>query len=722
MAIPKVSLSLGGNWGVAIALIAVLLAAAFLFYRYTLPPLPPARRMVLTAIRALALTLLILIFFEPVFRLVLSDEQPPAIAVLVDNSQSMTVPSAHNRSSEIKPLLKGGDFDRLPSGAALKVYLFASGLQPLKPPAPDSLTFSGEITDLSGAMVALKNRLSKENIRAVALISDGNYTAGRNPLYDAEALGVPVFTVGIGDTNEQKDILVQKVVSNSIAYSETRVPVDVTVKSSGYNGENVEVTVAEGSSLVDRTMVKLKEGVHEYSLRLFVEPKEEGTKKYTVKVSGLPGELTEKNNARSFFVKVLKSKLKILLLAGAPSPDVSAVRQALTEDGHFRVTAFIQKSADEFYETAFSQALLDSADCLVLIGYPSAASSNALLEKVREAADREKKPLLFINSKSTDYTKLRQLETLLPFSWSGTSQNEMLVGAMVAPARKNHPLIVLEGNATEQTWQQLPPIYKTQTVFRAKPESDVLVSLTFQNVPLGEPLMLTRNLNGQKSCAITGHGIWRWRLLVQDNTETGKFFPMLMGNAVRWLTTKEDQKRVRIAPVKEAFTTADPAEFTGQVYDEQLRPVENAEVVVELERDRERSRFSLNAVGNGRYEGAIEGLAEGDYVYRGSATVGGTSLGEDRGKFSVGQVNVEFLQTRMNKPLLEQIAYQTGGKYYDIDRAEELARDLATGAKLGPKETVTTSEIELWNWHYLAALVILLFAVEWFLRKRSGML
>jgi len=309
MAIPKVSLSLGGNWGIAVALIAALLAAAFLFYRYTLPPLPPARRTVLTAIRALALTLLVLIFFEPVFRLVLSDEQPPAIAVLVDNSQSMTVPSAHNRSSEIERLLKGGEFNRLPSGAVMKGYLFASRLQPLESRAPDSLTFNGEITDLSGAMAELKSRLSKDNIRAVALISDGNYTAGRNPLYDAEALGVPVFTVGIGDTNEQKDILVQKVVSNSIAYSETRVPVDVTIKSSGYNGENVEVTVAEGSSLIDRATVKLKEGVHEYSLRLFVEPKEEGTKKYTVKVSGLPGELTGKNNARSFFIKVLRSKL-----------------------------------------------------------------------------------------------------------------------------------------------------------------------------------------------------------------------------------------------------------------------------------------------------------------------------------------------------------------------------------------------------------------------------
>jgi len=35
---------------------------------------------------------------------------------------------------------------------------------------------------------------------------------------------------------------------------------------------------------------------------------------------------------------------------------------------------------------------------------------------------------------------------------------------------------------------------------------------------------------------------------------------------------------------------------------------------------------------------------------------------------------------------------------------------------------VNASEIELWNWKYLAGLVILLFAVEWFIRKRSGML
>jgi hypothetical protein len=718
----KFSFSLGGNVLVVLLLLAALLAAAFLFYRYTLPPLAPLRRITLSVIRSLALVLLLLIFFEPILRLVQTDRQTAGLAVLVDNSQSMSLPTARNNASGIGQLVHRSDLSRLPSGAAVRLHLFASRLQPEQAALPDSLSFDGETTDLSATLAGLKDQIARENIRGVVLISDGNYTNGRNPIYDAEALGVPLFTVGVGDTAEQKDILIAKVVSNTIAYAETRVPVDVTVRSSGYADQNVEVTLSEGSALLDRAVLKVKEGTREYPIRMFFEPKEEGTKKYTVNVSRLPGELTEKNNTRSFFVKVLRSKLRILLLAGTPTPDLSAVRQVFLEDGHFGVTSYVQKSRDVFYEGPFQRTALDSADCLVLVGFPSQGSSAAILQQVAEAVDRQKKPLLFINSRKTDYSKLQQLEPILPFGWSGVSQNEILVGAAIPGLHKNHPLATLQGTMTEETWQRLPPIFKTQTTFRAKPESDLLASTTFQNLVLGEPLIVARNINGQKSYAITGEGVWRWRLLVQDDSRIANFFPLLMGNVVRWLTTREDQKRVRIAPLKEVFTTAEPVEMTGQVYDEQLRPEDDAEVTVELERGKERTKFSLNPVGNGRYEGSLEGLPGGDYTFTGKATAGGTVLGEDRGKFTVGQVNVEFLQTRMNKQLLEQMAFQTGGKYFDIDSSDGLARDIASAVKLDPKEIVTASEIELWNWKYLAALIIILFAVEWFLRKRSGML
>jgi hypothetical protein len=88
----------------------------------------------------------------------------------------------------------------------------------------------------------------------------------------------------------------------------------------------------------------------------------------------------------------------------------------------------------------------------------------------------------------------------------------------------------------------------------------------------------------------------------------------------------------------------------------------------------------------------------------------------------VGQLSVEFLQTRMNKELLEQIAFRTGGRFYTPNTAAALTSDAGQSVRFSSKESFSASEIEVWNWRYLAFLIIALFATEWFLRKRSGML
>jgi hypothetical protein len=441
-----------------------------------------------------------------------------------------------------------------------------------------------------------------------------------------------------------------------------------------------------------------------------------------VSVSKLPGELVEKNNSKSIFVKVLRSKLRIILLAGSPGPDVPAVRQALIEDGRFTVQGYVQKNANEFYEGTLSSSAIDSADCLILVGFPSPATSVALLRQVREAVEQKRKPLLFINGKNVDYGKLQSLEPFLPFSWSSMESQEVNVVASVNDRQKTNSLVTLDETASADTWQQLPPIYKTVTAFRAKPESDVLASAKFQTILLNDPLVATRNINGQKSFAVTGYGVWRWRLMTQGDAHSEKFLSLLLANAVRWLTTQEDTKGVHIVATKNSYTTTEPVEFTGQVYDDQLRPVENAEVKVQLQRGNERLDVLLTALGNGRYEGGTDGLGEGEYTFAGQASSDGKVYGEDKGKFSVGETNAEFLETRMNKELLEQIAFRTGGKYYPISAASDIASDLRRSVNFAPKEQVQASEVELWNWQYLAALLVLLLVTEWFMRKRAGML
>jgi len=83
---------------------------------------------------------------------------------------------------------------------------------------------------------------------------------------------------------------------------------------------------------------------------------------------------------------------------------------------------------------------------------------------------------------------------------------------------------------------------------------------------------------------------------------------------------------------------------------------------------------------------------------------------------------VEYLATTMNRPLLEQLAEQSGGKFYPADRADSLWSDIAAKADLVPVEKVRRREIELWNWVVLGAVLVLLLAVEWFLRKRWALL
>lgn len=718
---PEFTVSLGGSLLLFILFLCIAVAATIFAYRTTVPPIPPRRKGFLALLRGCTLTILLLLLFEPLLKLLFREHQEPVLAVLIDDSQSMMIRDrAGDRRASVDQFLEAHSFAGIP--ARVSYYRFASQLTALKSFHPDSLQFAGEVTDLATALLQLKERCMHENIQAAVLISDGQYTLGRNPLAVVDDFGIPLYTIGVGDTLEQRDLLIAKVSTNNIVYAETRVPVDVQVRSSGFTNEKVEVVLNHAGKVLDRNILQLQEGTQDYRIALSYEPNDIGMQKFTVTLSHLPGELTDKNNSHSFFVKVLKTKLRIVLLAGAPSPDVSMVRQTLSEVRHFSVRTFIQKRAGEFYEGILPPSTLDSADCFVLIGLPSPASSALHLQLISSTIERTKKPVLFLASRTLDYEKLHMFDAVLPFTWSAPNTLEYPVFAEVTDKQRNNILVRLDGEITAEHWKQLPPVFKTQTTFRAKPEADVLATVKIQAAVLNEPLVLTRNIARQKSFAITGHAIWRWRLLAQGNPRTERFLPLLLTNAVRWLTTVEEEKRVRVTATKEAYTSAEPVEFTGEVYDEQFRPVDLADVRVTARSDGQDIETILRNIGSGRYEGSLEGLGAGDYAFSARATLDGTTVGEDRGRFSVGQLNVEFLETRMNKHLLEQLAFRTGGVYAGINNATSLVDSLRERVSFTPKEIAHSSEIELWNWQYLVGFLVVLLAIEWFVRKKSGML
>ena len=719
----SISLSLHGRTVLAVVLAVIVFGGAYFYYLTTLPPIPRKQRIVFALLRGSSLTFLVLLLFEPLLRLAGTDEHPPVVAVLLDDSQSMTIVDGRgDRAERIRSFLRSSPFAENGSGFLVHYFTFAGESSKPSDAPPDSLRFAGQSTDIDNVLRTVQDARQEDNIRAAVLISDGVYTAGKNPLYIAQALGIPVYTVGVGDTAVQKDVLIDRVVVNSLSYAGEKVPVDVAIRSTGYRNARVEVTIRDGSRILDRALVTLDREEFNTSVHLAVIPEDEGTKRYTVEVSHLPGELTERNNSRQVFIHVIKSRLKVVLVAAAPSPDVAELTRTLADDPHISLRQYIGKGHQEFYGGDPPQSVLDSMDCLVLAGYPTAGSGPAAFRRIADAVVRNNKPLMYCGGREVDYSLLNELASALPFGWQGPiTQNELLVSPLVPEEARVHPLITLEGNGTPSAWQKLPPVFRTQSDFYLKPGATALLVPSIQGIPLPGPLIAVRSEAHHRSIAITGYGIWRWRLMAQGDAETEQLLSQFLPDAVRWLTTHDDDKRVRVAPTKELFTTAEPAQFTAQVYTEELHPADNAEVTLEILHGGDRTAVALRPVGNGRYEGSATGLPEGDYSYRAAATLGGSPAGEDHGRFAVGMTNGEFLETRMNRSLLEQMAFRTSGMYFPIDGADSLGVVLRT-MKWSPREVVHESEIELWNWRYAALAVIALLAVEWYLRKRYGMM
>jgi hypothetical protein len=719
------SLSFQIPWYVFLLAAALGIAISFYVYRTTVPPVPLFTRYLLTGLRALALTLLILALCQPIFTLTRHSTVKPEIAVLIDNSLSMTLTDGSgNREQMLRSMVAGKALKSLSTAANLEFFTFSPSLHGV---AVDSLRLDGSSTDIASAFRSLKNKAVPQ-LKAVLLLSDGNYNSGENPLDEVEKTSVPIFCAGIGDSLEQKDIAVQKLVTNSIAYVQSTVPVDATIKVTGFENRNLSVSLLEDGKQLDQQVITLPPSsssrTAEYPVHFIFSPTTEGVKKYTVSVTALEGEVTKKNNSKSVFVKVLKNKMRVAVIAGSPNADVSAIVQGLHADPNIETSLAVQQPNGQFNGQQLSQfAGLSSAECIILIGFPTETTTPSSMQLISNTVAARGMPLLFIASRTLDLHRLKELGTILPFTIVSDRIDEQTVFPNILP-QQQYNVLVQASETSSFDWTKLPPLYSSLGTFRAKPEALVLSTTRVHGVAIDNPLLVSRSVMHAKSFAVLGYGVWRWKLLAGASSETEKFFDPWLSSIVRWLVTRDDNKELKVEPSKEVFSQGEAVDFLGQAYNANYQPVDDADIHVEATARSSRQRFEtiLRPLENGRYEGEIEALPEGDYSFTAAAKAGGADLGRSEGRFSVGEQSIEFADTKMNKAILQQIAATSGGEYADGGEFERLIHDLAARPFMNSDEHVTSTEFEIWNLPALLSVIVALFGLEWFIRKRSGML
>ena len=330
--------SITTDLAIGFSLICILIAALYAYFLYQKHPFNKKSWMplLMASLRFFIVFLLTFFLLNPFVSSLLIEKEKPIIVIAIDQSESMQNTSAvQELPSQINNLQ-----ENLSKNHQLELYSFGNEVNPL-----DSFRFDQKKTDYSAFFQYLEDLYKNRNVAAVVFASDGLYNMGKNPIYMNYPFPAPLYAIALGDTTPRKDLLISNLTHNDLAFLGNTFPIEISGLSQFCKGEKTQITVTKEQEQLYNEEIILTKSFHRFRTKLFLPADDLGTQSYTVSLSKMEGELNTENNSQNFFIDVLESKQKILLLTSKSHPDIFAITTAIEQNENFEVH---QKFIDDF--------------------------------------------------------------------------------------------------------------------------------------------------------------------------------------------------------------------------------------------------------------------------------------------------------------------------------------------------------------------------------------
>jgi hypothetical protein len=213
-------------------------------------------------------------------------------------------------------------------------------------------------------------------------------------------------------------------------------------------------------------------------------------------------------------------------------------------------------------------------------------------------------------------------------------------------------------------------------------------------------------------------GTWRWQMSEALGDPSHELF---WHQLLQWLANETPGPVVASMPVR-ILMDEGHVQLTAQVHDRQFQPAPDAHVTAHVVGPEGVNAFfdlasSQDAPGTYRSEWTAE--KPGSYLVEITAESAGSQpqeLGRDVVTFEREDGVAENFHTEQNRPLLEQLASQTGGRYWKPSELKNLPRDISySEAGISVRNTK-----ELWDMPMVFMLLVGLPSAEWLLRRKWG--
>ena len=786
------------GWAVIIAL--ALGALIWWMYRSSPAALKPVRKYILAGLRVLFLVFIVVLLMRPVLALTVEGSIRRLLVMLVDDSASMQIKDPRldgndqkraaiaknlidptkglgqpldkarlkdveqvSRVDLLKGMLKNQKVNLLPrleKDYDVNAFTFGQGVVELPRVSTldtnaagkdatakkttieeylwvDKLNPQGQLTSIGDSVREVINRKRGQPLAGVVLVTDGANNSGSHPRDVAAQLsqeGVPLYIYGIGITSP-RDIIVGNIFAPDVTFVKDEVPVTVRFRSQGLKDQSAKLKLTFGGTVVDeKEIVFGADGEMVVPMRF--TPPVPGDFELTASIEPRDDETVKDNNARSQHIKVIDSKIKVLLIDQSPRWEFRYLQAMMSRDRRVDLKCLliegdpsIARGTNSIYLDQFPAKKDDlfKYDLVIFGDVDPRKMPVTNLENLGELVSKFGSSFVMLAGKKYTPGGYRRtvIEKMLPVEFDGTGVESLAEVISDKPVRleltaagRANQMMRLSDKEDESValWKQLPPVYWVAKVSRPKPAAEVLLvdpdptkESRFGKMPV---IALQQYGLGQVMYVGTDN-TWRWRKNAGDLYYTTIWSQIAQRLSIQRLMGLS--KRTQLTTDRQNYMTGDRVSVYARLYTAGYEPLQEPFV---------KGVYGLRSGGGGKQTDVVlRSIPEQPGLYRGDFTVQTPGqyqffVEQDLNtplEFNVTEPKFELGETAMNETMLREIAATTGGAFFREEDLFTLPEKISQRAE----RVKSPLEVELWSSPLYFLLLLGVVSAEWILRKMS---
>ena len=726
-----------------VALLLLLLASGLLAWQ-SAGKARPWLRALLTALRAAAILLLGLLALNP-GRWVHEDRNiANEWAVLMDRSHSMSVPDVDgkqrwNKAVQIARTLN----EATPPGASSKPRFFSFSDRLEEERDKDklfALPCDGLATDIPGAGETLLSRLATgpRRWKAIILISDGRQTRQADSAsfaIRARARETPVYALPLGGDVPRHDISLAPLQRQHVAFINQPLRMAATIRNENLGNVKALVQLRDNA---DKIMQECTLALtnNETALAAFeVSFPDKGYRECRFTVSTPGSDDNPDNNSARAGIVVLSERIRVLTVEGNPHWDSKFLIQLLRTQPHMEVTSLYRLSADRFFRVETDSSVSDSSAAIfpdtleelrrydvVLFGksidYFLTADRISLLQQfVRDQGGS----IIYARGKPYS-TALDELGPLESVTWGEPLNAEI----RWQPTRAGNALgffgTVLP-SYDDPVWKQLPAMSYAHRCPSLPAFAQALIEgqAGAGGNQLTLPLLVSRRIGRGLVVTVNAEGLWQWDFF-RSSTETSRLYRELWTQLVQWSAMHSEflpgcgvALRLNASSVFPDTPARAQVEFRSppaQDPDLRIQILRSGTQVQEL-------RPTKAGSPGGAWSAAFTLAEPGSYQVKLLTQESGKAV-ELNAALIVRPTPAEKDNESADPAFLKELADGSGGRM--VTEAELPALAAALSAPEPVSDTARAVWEPAWDRAWLLILLLAVPTLEWFLRRRNGLL